>query len=207
MQERRVLVARWRRHVLDDGLEEGVHTLLRLMGQVADGPAFQAGAVEHGEVGLAVVGAELDEQVEGLLQRLLRVGAGAVHLVDEDDGVQAQAQRPHQHVARLGHRPLVRVHQQQHGIHHAEHALDLAREIRVAGRVNDVDQVIAPGDGAMLGADGDAALALEVLAVHDALAHLLILAEGAGAAEDGVNQRGLAVVNMRDDGQVANLVG
>ena len=40
---------------------------------------------------------------------------------------------------RLRHRPLDRVDQQQHAVDHAEHALDLAAEVGVARRVDDVD--------------------------------------------------------------------
>ena len=62
-------------------------------------------------------------------------------------------------------------------------------------------------DGAVLGQDGDAALALQVVAVHHALGHLLVVAEGAGLAQQLVDQRGLAVVDVGDDGDVAKFAG
>ena len=58
-------------------------------------------------------------------------------------------------------------------------------------------------DGGVLGEDGDAALALEVVAVHRALGHALVGAERAALVQQGVDQRGLAVVDVRDDGDVA----
>ena len=136
---------------LDDGLEERVHALVRVVLEVADDPAVQGRAVEHGEVGLVVVGAQLEEEVEGLVEGAVRVGVGAVDLVDDDDGAQAQAQRAHQHVAGLRHRAFVGVHQQQHRVDHGQHALDLAGEVGVAGGVDDVDEVAVPLDRAVLG--------------------------------------------------------
>ena len=59
-------------------------------------------------------------------------------------------------------------------------------------------------DGGVLGEDGDAALALELVRVHDALGDGLIGAEGAGLAEHGVDEGGLAVVDVGDDGDVAD---
>ena len=59
------------------------------------------------------------------------------------------------------------------------------------------------GDRAVLGEDGDAALALEVVRVHDALDHVLVRGEGAGLAQELVDQRGFAVVDVGDDGDVA----
>ena len=68
---------------------------------------------------------------------------GAVDLVDEDQRRDAQpAQRAHQH-------PGLRLHaldrgDHQHGaVEHAEHPLDLGDEVRVAGRVDQVDGDVA----------------------------------------------------------------
>ena len=179
---------------------------LLVLVEVVDDPALEARAVQHGEVELLVVRAQLDEEVEGLVQGAGRVGVGPVGLVDDDDRPQPEAERPHEHVARLRHRAFVGVDQQQHGVDHAEHALDLAGEVGVARRVDDVDQVVLPLHGAVLGADGDAALALEVVAVHHALFDVRVVAEHVGGAEDAVDQRGLAVVDVGDDGEVADLV-
>ena len=54
-----------------------------------------------------------------------------------------------------------------------------------------------------LGEDGDAALALEVVGVHDALGDFFIGAEDAALTEHGVDQRGLAVVDVSDDRDIS----
>ena len=58
-------------------------------------------------------------------------------------------------------------------------------------------------DGGVLGQDGDAALALEVGVVHRALGDALVGAEDAALVQQGVHERGLAVVDVGDDGDVA----
>ena len=85
-----------------------------------------------------------------------------------------------QHEARLRQRPLARVDEQQHAVDHRQPALDLAAEVGVAGRVDDVDLHAAVADRRVLGEDRDALLALEVHRVHDALGDVLVLAERAG---------------------------
>ena len=87
-----------------------------------------------------------------------------------------------------------------------ERALDFAAEIAVAGRIDDVDLDAVVADAGGLGENGDAALALQVVRVHDALGDFFVGAENAALPEHGVDQRGLAVVDVRDDGDVANLV-
>ena len=66
--------------------------------------------------------------------------------------------------------------------------------------------VAAVHDRGVLGHDGDAALALQVVGVHDALGDLLVVAEDVALPEHGVDQRGLAVVDVRDDRDVADIV-
>ena len=66
-----------------------------------------------------------------------------------------------------------------------------------------VDAVI---DRDVLGEDRDAALALLVVGVEDAVAHELAGPELAGLAEHGVDQRGLAVVDVGDDRHIADVV-
>ena len=77
----------------------------------------------------------------------------------------------------------------------------------MARGVDDVDAGAAILDGAILGEDGDAALALQVVRVHHALANAFVCGEGAGLLQQAVDQRGLAVVDMRDDRDVADGAG
>jgi hypothetical protein len=84
---------------------------------------------------------------------------------------------------RLGQGPLARIHEEEHTIDHRQTTLDLAPEVGVAGRVDDVHLRVADLDGGVLGEDRDALLALEVHRVHDALGHVLVVAERAGLPE------------------------
>ncbi len=171
------------------------------------GPAVQAGGEDDGEVELLFGGAEFVEQVEGGVDDVIGAGAGAVDLVDDDDGFQAQRQRLLGDEAGLRHRAFDGIHQQQHAVDHRQHALHLTAEIGVAGGVDDVDVGALPLDRAVFRQDGDATLFFEIVAVHHALGHFLVLAEGAALAQQLVNHGGLAMVDVGDDGDVADLSG
>ena len=132
--------------------------------------------------------------------------SGPVDLVhDEHDG-QARLQRLAQHEARLRQRALARVDEQKHAVDHGQAALDLAAEVRVSRRVDDV-QLHAAGeaDGGVLREDRDPLLALEVGRVHHALGHVLVLPEGAGLPEQRVDEGRFPVVDVRDDGDVSEV--
>ena len=62
-----------------------------------------------------------------------------------------------------------------------------------------------PVDRGVLGEDRDPLLALQVAGVHDPVDRLGALAEGTGGAQHGVDERGLAVVDVGDDGDVAQV--
>ena len=120
-------------------------------------------------------------------------------------GVRLGLERLLEHEARLRQRALGGVDQQQDAVHQGQRALHLAAEVGVARRVHDVDLHVLVVDGRVLGHDGDALLALEVDRVHDPLGHVLVGAEDAGLPQHGVHQGGLAVVDVRDDGDVADI--
>ena len=194
------------RHVADDGLEQ------RRQVAVADvvgeaGIAGAAAGVERREVELLVIGLEVEEQLEHFVEHFGGARVGAVDLVDDDDRLEAEAERLAGDELGLRHRAFGGVDQQDHAVDHREDALDLGAEIGVAGRVDDVDVRGArchSTDGA-LGEDGDPALFLEVVRIHRPLLDALVVAEGAGLAEQLVDERGLAVVDVGDDRHVAKV--
>ena len=136
----------------------------------------------------------------------VRIAAGAIDLVDDEDRAQAQRERLPGDEARLRHRPLEGVDQQADAVDHPQHALDLAAEVGVARRVDDVDARPLPRDGGELGEDGDAALALEIVRVHRAVGDDLAGAELSRLPQEAVDERRLAVIDVRDDRDVADVL-
>ena len=200
--QRRVRVAARRRHVLDDGVEQRPQILARPF-RVHGGGADPGVGVQHREVELVLVRVEVDEQVVDLVQHFRGARVRPVDLVDHDDRRQPALERLAQHEPRLRQRSLGRVHQQHHAVDHRQRPLDLAAEVGVARRVDDVDQQVVVVNGGVLGENRDAALALELVAVHGALGDALVGPERAALMQQRVDERGLAVVDVGDDGDVA----
>jgi len=71
--------------------------------------------------------------------------------------------------------------------------------------VNDIDLVIAMSDGEVLGENRDSAFLFKVIGIHDSLDHLLIIPEGASLPQHVIDERGLSMVDMRDDGDVPDI--
>ncbi len=173
---------------------------------VEAGDALNGRGEDNGEVELLVGGAEAVKQVENLVYHPVGARAGAVHLVDDNNRVQALLEGLGGHKAGLWHGAVYRIHQQQHGIHHGEYALDFAAKIGVSGRVHDVDAVVVPANGRVLGQNGDAALPLLVVGVHDALGPFRAAIKRSRLIQQAVHERGFAVVNVGDNGDVAKLL-
>ena len=156
------------------------------------------------------------EQVEEQLVRLVDdrgdTSVGSVYLVDDEHDGQLGRQGLAQHEPRLRQGPLGRIDEEHDAVDHRQPPLDLAAEVGVPGSVDDVDGHAAVdgrrtgvSDGGVLREDRDALLALEVARVHRALVDVLMLAECAGLPEHGIDKRGLAVVDMRDDRDVTQI--
>jgi hypothetical protein len=157
-----------------------------------------------GKSSCSSVAHQLVEQVKGQIDGLIRIGTVTVNLVDQHDRAQAKRQCFLGDETGLRHRTFGGIDQQHHAIDHTQHALDFTTEVRVTRRVNDVDMHAFVFDRSVLGKNRDATLFFQIVGVHDALNQLLVSSEGAGLAEQLVNQGGFTVVNVSDDGDVAN---
>ena len=191
--------------VRDDRLEQRLDVHALDAGLRAD-PARPGVGVQDREVDLVLVGVQVEEQLLDLVHDLGDAGVRPVDLVDHQHDGQAGFQRLAQDETRLGQGALRGVHQQQHAVDHGQAPLDLAAEVGVSRGVDDVHLHPAPAHGRVLGQDGDALLTLEVTGVHHAVSELLVGAERPGLAQERVDQGRLAVVDVRHDGHVSDVV-
>ena len=203
-RERRVGIGLRRRHMRQDQLEKRRQILARRI-EIGRRPAVAAGGENRREIELRLGRVERREQIEDLVVDRLSAGVGPIDLVDHDDRLQTLAQRLADDEFGLRHRAFGGVDQHQNPVDHAEDALDLAAEIGVAGRVDDVDPHVPPDDRGAFGEDRDAALALELVRIEGALGDLLVGAERAALAQHRIDQGRLAMVDMGDDRDVANV--
>ncbi len=180
----------------------GCHVAIAHIGSHA-GVAVERRGVDHGEVELLVAGAKPVEQFERLIEHPVRAGSVAIDLVDDDERREAVLERFARDEPRLWHRAVDRVDEQQHAVDHGQHALDFAAEVGVARRIDDIDAPFAPGDRRVLRENRDAALFLEVVRVHRAFGDHEAFVERARLSQQLVHERGLAVVDVRDDRDVS----
>ena len=150
-------------------------------------------------------GVEIDKEIVDFVEHFLCAGIGAVDLVQHDYRRQLGCQRFLQNIARLRQRPFARVDQNHDAVHHAQCALHFAAKVAVAGRVHDIDLRVVKKKSGIFRQNGDPALAFQVVGIHHALDDGFIRTKNPALPEHGVHQRGLAVVHVRDDGDVANL--
>jgi hypothetical protein len=164
---------------------------------VALGPDRQ---LEDGRVGTQPV-------FDGL-ERGEEVGTQPVHLVDEAHAGDAVLVCLLPYRLGLGLDTGDTVEHRDGTVEDAQRPLDLDREVDVAGRVDDVDLVVAPEGGRRGRCDRDAALLLLDHPVHGggALVDLTDLVGPARVIEDALGRCRLARVDVGHDADVAGLV-
>ena len=160
--------------------------------------------IQEGKLELFLGDAQVDEQVVDLVQHLGGARIGPIDLVDDDDDGQPSGERLAEHEAGLRQGTFGGIDEQDGAIHHRKGPLHLAAEIGVPRRIQDVDLHTLPDDGTVLRRDGDSPLALEVHAVHEPFLGFLSFPEYPGLLEHRIDEGGLAVVDMRDDRDVAD---
>src|SRR5690606_39021862 len=170
------------------------------------GAALHANRVDDGEIGLLVARAQFHEQVKRLVKRLVQPGMRAVDFVDDDDHTQTERKRLPQHKARLRHRAFHSADQQQRAAGPGAHAPDFAAESGMAGRIDAIDLYPAPRHGGVLGENRNPTPALQSVGIQHTLANGRCVAEYSGLFQHAVNQRRLAVVYVRDDRDITDVV-
>ena len=184
-------VALRRRDALDHRLQHRRHALAGLGRDLQD------------------VGTRAADDAGDLVGPLLRLGAGQVDLVEHRDDLQVVLERKESVGQSLRLHPLRGVDHQDGSLAGGQAPRDLVGEVHVARGVDEVELVllavlgvVVDADG--LGLDGDAPLALQVHAVEHLLAHVP-LGDGVGHLQDAVGQGRLPVVDVGDDGEVADV--
>ena len=190
--QRGVGIALGRRDAGDDGIDDLVQPQPRL------------GA---GRNGLAGVDAD---HVLDLGPGIVRVGRGQVHLVQHGHDLDAEVDGG----VAVGHRlrlhTLRGIDHQQRPLAGRERTADLVGEVDVSRGVDEVKLV----DGTVgrlvqqrrrLRLDGDAALAFQVHRIEHLAVHFTV-GQAAQAVDQPVGQRGFAMVDVGNDGKVANVL-
>ena len=189
------------------GLELGPELVLPDQGlhldQVDD--AEELGLLADRELDRQRVGAE---PVLHRLDRVEEVGPGAVHLVDVGDPRDLVLVGLAPDRLRLRLDAGDGVEDRDGAVEDAEAALDLDREVDVAGGVDDVDPVALPLAGGRGRGDRDPPFLLLLHPVHDggALVDLAHFVGAAGVIEDALGRRRLTGVDVRHDPDVARFL-
>lgn len=187
--------------------------------------------ITHGS-GLVVVGGDddvdvLDDTLEGLEQVLgveLQLEESTVHLVHEQDGLDALADGLSQHGLGLHAHARDAVDDDERAVGDTQRGRDLGREVDVAWRVDEVDQevtivrllllrdeavvllgyLVEQRDGRRL--DRDAALLLVLARVREARLARSRVRDDARLAHERVRERRLAVIDVGNHGHVTNVL-
>src|SRR5207249_8368960 len=78
--------------------------------------------------------------------------------------------------------------------------------IGMTWRTDDLDPITVPLEGRVLGANRNSFLTLEIHRIHHALFNLLIGTKRARLAQQLIDKRRLAVIDVRNDGDITDLI-
>ena len=149
------------------------------------------------------------DHVLDLLPDLVRFRGRQVDLVEHRHDLVAGVERVIDIGQRLRLDALAGIDHQQRAFARRQRARDFVGEVDMARRVHQVEDVILAVLAVIiephgLRLDGDAALALDIHRIQHLFLHLARL-QAAGGLDQAVGQRRFAMVDMRDNGEVADV--
>ena len=109
------------------------------------------------------------------------------------------------HEARLWHWAINCVNEKQNAVYHRQHAFDLATKIGVSRCIDDIDAIAIPADCGVFREDRDTTFLFLVVRVHDSLDVTAARFECARLLQHLVDEGSLTMVDVGDNGDIANL--
>ena len=189
--------------MLDDRFEQRP----QIVGGIIEGDLRDTGPrirIDNREFELLLGGIEVDEQIVKFVNDFLDSGIGpSILLITAIAG--SFDQGPSSERIESGERSFAGVHQRRTPST-IFRALNLPAKIAVAGCVDDVDLHAVVANTSRLGKNRDSPLPLKIVGIEHAFHDFFISPENPALTQHGVNQGRLAVVHMRDDRYVANVV-
>ena len=169
-------------------------------------PTVLGGTINGREIQLFVGGAEVEHQFKDGLLREVGMAVGLIDLVDDHDGLKSQFDCLLRHETGLRHRAFKSIDDEEHTVGHVEHTLHLAAEIAVSWSVYHIDFNSFISYGNILGQNGYPAFPFQIVVIQHQILHLLVLAEKMRLVKYSVHERCLAVVNVRNNGDVPDIL-
>ena len=111
-----------------------------------------------------------------------------------------------QHETCLRHGTFESIDKQDTSVSHVEHALYLTTKVRVTRSIDDIDFRALIVDRHILGEDRYTSLTLQVIVIEYQLPTVLVLAKQVSGEHHLVYQRCLAVVDVRNNGNVSDVL-
>ena len=189
--QRRIQRALGRRQAGDDGFQHQINIQSGL------------GADRH-----RIAGVNSDHILDLLLDPI-RFGGGQVDLVEDGHDIQPGINRLIDIGEGLRLDALAGIHHQQRAFAGGQAARHFIAKVHMARRVHQVEDIILAVLGLViqphgLGLDGDAAFPLDIHRIENLVLHVA-RRDGTGELDQPVGQGGFAMVNMGDDGKIADL--
>src|SRR5205823_7014612 len=144
----------WRRHMLHDCFKKRRHIFVIFV-QLAHGKTVLCAGINDWEIELLIGRFQLDKKIEDDVEDLVWTRIFSVDLVDDNNRLQFVFQRLAQNKTRLRLRPIMRIDNKQHAVHHFHDPLDFTAEIGMTRCIDDVDPVTVPLKSCVLRANRD----------------------------------------------------
>ena len=193
-------------NVVNDRFENDVEIRVEIGGFA--GATLAGDGVVNRIVELRLVGGELKEQIRDFVFHFFDAGGRFVDFIDDDDGFELEVERFLEDEFSLWHWTLLCVNNEEDAVCHIERAFNFAGEVGVTWSVDDVDFIAVVKDRGLLRRDGDAAFVFLVARVHnESLRHFrLIVAESVRLFQKPIDERGLAVIDVSNNGDISDFI-
>ena len=192
-------------NVIQNGFKQRLQIGADNVGRIRSS-TLTAGAEQHGRIKLILGGVQIQQKFQNLIHNLVDTLVGTIDLINHNDNTMTQLQSFAQNKTGLRHGAFGGIHQQNNAVDHLQNTFNLAAKVGVARGINNINFGVFILDSRVFCQNGNSALSFQVIGIHHAIDHRLILAVDTALFEHLIHQRRFTVVDVGNDSNISQII-
>ena len=177
--------------------------ILRFISQIFHCIPIFCARINNRKIHLLITRPKQNKQIKKLINHSVRSCRWFINFVEYDHRLESEFKTLFKHKFGLWHRPFIRIHHENHRIHHPQNSLYLASKVRMSWGIYDINPLTLIFNRGIFGINGDSPLPFLIVIVHNEVL-LFHFFEGSRLPQELVYEWSLSMIYMGDNCDISN---
>ena len=200
-----IRISGWSRNIIYNRIKQRFHISSRFFIRSGSNSLFGR-SKDKWAVKLLLIGIEVNEKFQNLIDNFSRTSFRTVDLIDTDNDRKAEFQRFFQYKFCLRHRPFKGIDYKNDTVYHFEDTFYFAAEISMSRGINNIYFNIIIMNGCIFRKDGNTTFSFNIIGVHNTFRNFLIFSEDSALFEQFIHDGCFSVIDVGNDCNISYII-